>query len=172
MTSIEVDPSYDFWNRQLELLGERDPLEVLKATPDELRARLSTHGEDAFVRSPAPTRWSGRQVIGHLLDIEWTIGYRTRTIYSDDHPTMIGMDHDRWIIEQGHGDRSAQELIDLFAGVRAVNVDFYSRLPESAWERKGKHAEALIDVSLALYIKIHGGHDLAHLQQLDRTIVE
>ena len=166
---VEVDESYSFWNRQLEALGDRDPVESMAATPERLR-ELFAASDDALRRRPAPGKWSALEVLGHLLDTEWILGFRVQTILGDENPLLQPCEQDRWVEIRGYNQRRPDEVLDLFAAMRKVTVDTWRRVSEEQLERVGTHAEAKMAISLRLIRGIQAGHDLVHLQQIQRCL--
>lgn len=170
MEPLPTDPAYAFWNTQLERLGTRDPLDVLASTGNDLASLLATYGPEAFRAAIEPGAWRPVEVLGHLLDIEWVMGFRMRTILADDHPVLAPMDQDRWVLAQTYAERDAHEVWELFRAARTVNVEFWRRVPEAAMQRAGRHAEAELDLTLELLQRIQAGHDLVHLDRLQQQL--
>lgn len=161
---------YDFWGRQIEVLGDREPMRVLAETPDELLRILSQHSEEDLRRRPAQGGWSAAEVIGHLLDTEWIFGFRLRTILCDAEPTFPGVDQDLWVARQRWNRRSVLDTVGRFGVLRAFTVDFYRELTQEDLDRRGLHTGADAELSLDLMERIQAGHDLVHLAQIERCL--
>ena len=58
------------------LLGDRDPLEVLAQTAPALGEIVRTHSAKVLRSRPFEGKWTPNEIIGHLVDGEWTYGYR------------------------------------------------------------------------------------------------
>ena len=170
MEKVQVDERYSFWNGQLEKLGERDPLEVLGATPARLRESLDAHSEAAWRRAPAPGKWTPLQLASHLLDIEWVFGFRIRTILWDDRPRLMGMDHDAWGDGQKAHDATPAERVESFGFVREANLRLWRRLTAADLARTGVHDDAGLTLELGMLQKIQAGHDLWHLEKLEELL--
>jgi hypothetical protein len=168
--TLEADPRYAFLDRQLSLLGDRDPLEVLAETPDALARLLEGHPEDRLARRPEANAWSPREILGHLIDSEWILCYRARAIRCDDHPTLTPADQERWVERQRWNERPGGEILTLFRRIRQVDLDFWRGLDDSELDRTGHHPGAGIDISLRLLRRIQAGHDLSHRDQLERFL--
>jgi len=54
----------------LDALGDQNPLEVLRSTPDRLARTIHELEPDQIKKPEAPGRWSITQVIQHLADSE------------------------------------------------------------------------------------------------------
>lgn len=161
---------YSFLDRQLGLLGDRDPIEVLAETPDALRALVAGHPEELLARRPRPGVWSPREILGHLIDADWVLGFRARILRAEAEPTLTPVDQELWVERHGWGKRESGEILELFAQVRAVTVDFWRSVEPAELERQGRHTGAGIDISLGLLRRIQAGHDLSHREQLERIL--
>jgi len=76
----EVTDPQGYIARILEALGDLDPLDAYEATPEELQQRVEVYPAEQLRKRPYQDRWTWTplQIIGHLLDAEWSIGWRTR----------------------------------------------------------------------------------------------
>jgi hypothetical protein len=166
---VVADPVGDPEGYQRELLalvGGRDPIEVLAATPAALRAQTGGVSDDLLGRRPEPNEWSAAEVVGHLWDAEIASAFRVRVILAQDTPRLVGWDQDAWATLARP---PFAELLAAFTALRAANVALIRRTPETRWDRIGLHEERG-PVSVRLMIELLAGHDHAHLAQLDRTL--
>ncbi len=165
-----ADPSAYLTNI-IKTLGNRSPLEVFEQTPDQLRRIITDEPIDVLRRRPYPDRWTWTplEIIGHLLDAEWTIGWRTRAVLCDDEPTLIGMGQDKWADVQRHNDRDPLELVKDFTSLREINIRLWRTIPADQMSRVGHHNERGAE-SLADIMTLYAGHDLYHLEQIKRYI--
>jgi hypothetical protein len=146
-------------------LGDRDPLEVLAATPARVAAVADRVTADALERPPEPGAWSARDVLGHLLDVEVVYGFRMRLTLTEDEASYPGYDEKRWSALPKAGFAA---LLDAFTAMRTVNVHLLGALPDAARSRVGHHGEQGRD-PFDLQVRKLAGHDLAHLDQLERA---
>lgn len=154
-------------NAVLGLLGERDPMIVLAATADRLRSVASSL-DDRAIRAPeAQDKWSVTHVLAHLADSEIVWGWRLRLILAQDRPTITGYDQDAWARQLGYETADATECVDRFAILRESHVRLLSRLTPTQRQRVGLHAERG-EESVDHLIRLYAGHDILHLNQIDR----
>ena len=66
--SHSADQAREYTAAVLALLGDRDPLDVLRSTPDAARHIVAGLSESELSRPEAERKWSLRQVIRHLAD--------------------------------------------------------------------------------------------------------
>lgn len=147
----------------------RESLEVLAETPGLFAERLERLAEETLRARPFAGKWTPLEVFGHLVDAEFVYGYRSRTIYADDRPAIIGMDQDKWVDRFGHRDRDPQELLAEFADLRRINLRFWRTITDRDLDRCGLHSERG-EESLRRLLPLLAGHDVWHLEQFDRYV--
>jgi hypothetical protein len=160
----------DGYRRRLrELLGDRDPMKVLSETADTLAGIVAAHTPEQLRSRPFEGKWTPNEVIGHLTDSEWVYGYRMRLILSEDEPRIVGTAQDRWVAAQRFNERDPADLVDMFRSLRKVNLAAWKQVTPDEMQRFGRHNERG-DESLAQMFPMLAGHDLAHIDQINRYI--
>jgi hypothetical protein len=151
----------------LDVLGNRNPLEVLNELVPWLAER--THGlGDATLRRPeAPGKWSIIQVVQHLADSELVFGFRLRMILTEDRPHLQGYDQDRWARDLGYHDVPLDLALRQLRGLRIPNLRLARTLSPQQLERVGLHSERGPE-SAAHLLKLMAAHDLVHRRQIER----
>ena len=151
----------------LGLIGDQDPVAVLRETPAALR-RFRDRVPPAIVAKPeAPGKWSIAQVIQHLADSDLVGGYRLRMVLAHDRPPLIGYDQDLWADRLRYRDADVREALDQFLALRAANLRLWERLTPAELARVGLHAERG-EESVEHMRRLYAAHDLLHLRQLER----
>jgi hypothetical protein len=163
-----IDPNA-YHTRLVGFLGHRDPFEVLAETPETLASVVRTHTRAELRTRPYAGKWTPLELIGHLGDSEWITGVRLRHVFSESEPTIIGVQQDEWVARQHYNDRDPTELVEAFRALRLLNLDFEKRITPNDHERQGRHNQRGPE-SLLTMVRMHAGHDLAHLDQLDRYL--
>ncbi len=161
---------YDFWTRQLDLLGDREPLGVLAQTPDALAMMVAAYPGDVLRQRPFSGKWTPCEIFGHLVDIEWVFGFRIRTALFDEAPVLMPVDQDRWVAGQRHNETDLRALLTRFQALRAINLDLWRALPTEALARTAHHREADVPLSTGQMLRILAGHDLYHLHQMKEYV--
>jgi hypothetical protein len=90
----------------LELVGGREPIEVLRETPKALNRAVAGLTAAALRTVEAPGKWSIAHVLRHLADSEVVWGWRMRLILAQDRPPITGYDQDLWADRLHYADRS------------------------------------------------------------------
>ncbi len=150
----------------LAIAGDRDPLAVMAETPARIAALVSGREPAELATPPADGQWAARTVIGHLVDVEIVFGFRWRLTLTEDRPPYPGYDEKRWSeLPRPPADR----LCAAFEALREYNLTLLREIPRSDWDRVGVHGEQGPETVDVMVRKI-AGHDLAHLDQLERAL--
>lgn len=151
----------------LGLLGERDPLEVLRATPAAISVVVSGLSAAQIESPEKPAKWSIRHVVQHLADSELMVAVRLRLTLAQDRPPLPGYDQDLWAERLRYPEVPFADALEQFTLMRRSNLRLWERLTEAELPRVGVHSERG-EESLDFMRKLCAGHDLAHLRQLSR----
>jgi hypothetical protein len=168
-TGLSVSAPQAYREKIFKMLGERDPLEVMAQTASKLAEIVREHSPSVLRSRPLKGKWTPNEVIGHLVDSEWTYGYRLRLILSEDNPTILGTNQDSWVARLRHNEREPSELVENFRTLREFNLAVWRRTSPADLERTGQHNERGPE-SLAVMLRLLAGHDLSHLDQIRRYI--
>lgn len=120
-------------------------------------------------RRPAPDEWSALDCLQHLLDTEqWVFPIRLKSILNgQDFPAFDPSEQGRrW--EPG---TPPLELAAEFVRARTASLTLIARLTPDDLSRTARHAE-LGEVSLAEMLNEWAAHDLMHLVQAERALMQ
>jgi DinB superfamily len=151
----------------IDTLGDRDPLQVYETTGEEVRRLCQELSIRKWNTPLGEGEWSAAQIVGHLIDVDIVYGFRFRLVLTQDEPAYPGYDEKLWS-QLPHPQPT--ELLPALAGLRAYNTALLRRTPRDRWRRSGTHGEQGREQFGLMITKI-AGHDLAHLNQLARTVV-
>jgi len=157
----------DYTGAILGLLGDRDPLDVLRSTSAGLKEAFAGADERTVGTPEAPGKWSMRQVARHFADSEIVWGWRLRLVLGQDRPTITGYDQDAWAAGLHYDKADVGESIEEFAVMRRSHLRLLAGTTPQDLARVGVHSERG-DESVAHMIRMYAGHDLLHLGQLAR----
>ena len=166
---LEVSDPRTYREKVFNLLGGRDPIEVLGQTASALADIVARHPAEVLRGRAIPGKWTPNEIIGHLTDCEWVYGYRLRLILCEDEPPIRGFTQDAWVAAQRHNEREPSELVEIFRTLRGLNLSVWRRITAEEFERSGQHNERGAE-SLAVMLKLLAGHDVSHLDQIGRYI--
>jgi hypothetical protein len=151
----------------LDLLGDDDPVVVLRQTPTVLQQFLETASAEIVATPEAPGKWSIREVVQHLADSELVGGFRLRMVLAHDRPPLAGYDQDLWASRLRYRDVDVRDALEQFTALRRANVRIWEHLGPADLARVGIHGERG-EESLEHMRRLYAGHDVLHRRQLER----
>jgi hypothetical protein len=151
----------------LDLLGEQDPLIVLRQTKGSLDRLIEGLTLEELALPEAPGKWSISTVLQHLADAELVWGYRLRMVLAEDSPPIVGYDQDSWSSRLHYEQASTQDARERFAVLRHSNARIVEHASEADLQRFGVHA-VRGEQTLRELSRWWAGHDLLHLRQIGR----
>ena len=150
----------------VDTLGDREPLEVMRQTPTTVRAMCRELTETQWRTPMADGEWNALQVVGHLLDVDVVYGFRWRLVLTEERPSYPGYDEKRWSLLPRP---APTQVMAALEGLRAVNLAVLDQVDDDGRQRLGVHGEQG-EEHFDLTVRKVAGHDLAHLNQLARTV--
>ncbi len=163
--SIEANAEYV--RRMIALLGDRDPIAVLTATPEATERETDGFDDEQLRQAEAPGKWSAIEVVQHLADSELVYGYRMRLIVAHDRPNLPGYDQDAWTSRLGYRHVERRHALAQLRSLRTLNLRWFEGLDDEARRRVGFHEERG-DESVEHIVKLLAAHDLVHVAQIAR----
>ncbi|MDR3677503.1 MAG: DinB family protein [Acidobacteriota bacterium] len=150
-----------------QLLGDRDPFEVLAETQQRIPAIAQALGPEGLKRSYAPGKWTAAQVLAHLADCEMAFGFRVRQVISEPELGIQPFDENKWARHYGRMD--GQEAAQTFQTLRAWNLSLFRRLGKDELDKAATHPDRGPEKAETV-IRIMAGHTLNHLAQLEKIL--
>ena len=149
----------------LELLGDLDAIEVLQATPVRLLELFDSLSYEELDEPYAPGKWTRREVLAHLADVELVMGFRFRQLAAVPGVEVQPFDQDVWA---GRYRQLEPTLaLESFRAQRAWNLALFATFSLEEWLAEAFHPERGFE-SIDVMVRSLAGHDLNHLAQLAR----
>ena len=145
-------------------------IDILHIDGDRWQALATGLDRELLVRPPAPGEWSALQCLGHATDTEAAVfAARVRALLTgqavlasydpDAESTPITADTDPAALARRH------------AGLRAESLALLGAVGETDLDRTARHAD-LGSVTLRELLNEWAGHDLMHLVQAERAVMQ
>jgi uncharacterized damage-inducible protein DinB len=150
-------------NPYASALGAEEPLKVLNATPRKLEQLIEDLGSERMDQSPAPGKWSPREIVCHLADTELAFAFRLRQTLAEDGHVIQPFDQERWAAN--YAGYEAREALTVFCAVRIWNMSLVRSLPPETHAKPVTHPERG-PMTFWTIVETMAGHDLNHLAQL------
>lgn len=142
-------------------------LDNLKSFPNELDDLVSELDEETLRWRPFPTKWSIKETICHLRDMEREAYLaRYHRILSEENPFMPNIDQDRLASERDYINQDAAVALNDFKNLRKETIETLTSAPLEAWSRQGVHeVDGPISVE-QLVVRQIKNNDVNHLNQM------
>ncbi len=145
-------------------LGQRDPLAVIASTSQQLDSLFQTIGLIRSEESPAPGKWSAREILCHLADCETVFAFRLRQSLAEDHHVIQPFDQEKWAAQYRTYDVAG--ALAVFSSVRRWNLAFIRSVIPGALSKTLNHPERG-EMTFQVLIETMAGHDLNHIRQIE-----
>lgn len=150
-------------------LGGQDPVPVLTSTAQRLRT-LTANLTGAQVNArPGPRKWSICETVAHLADCEIVFSFRLRqtlaTALDQPHAIIQPFDQDAWA--KRYSAYHFEPAFALFQAARNWNLLFLTTVSYDDRHRPTTHPERGT-MSFWTIVETMAGHDINHLQQIER----
>ena len=127
--------------------------------------RLLSHLDDAAARSAyAPGKWSIKEVVGHLADIERIFAYRLLRIARGDATPLPGFDENAYVPAGRFDERPLGALLEDCGRCGPSTIALAQGVPADAWNRRGTASNAPFSARALVYIIV--GHTTHHARVL------
>ena len=156
----------DYYHGYIRQVPDGDDLP--QAALEEMETLLSVLAgvsEEASARGYAPGKWSIREVVGHVADVERIMSVRALRFARGDDARLPGMEQDPYVAASGHRERHLASLLDELGTVRRATVSLMRSFDESALDRSGEASGARATVRAICYLTV--GHAIHHRQVLE-----
>lgn len=155
----------EFYAPYFSLVPAGDIRDVIDAHTSSAAAFLTTVAEDRTLYRYAPGKWTVREVVSHINDLERVFTTRAWWFARGLPDALPGYDHDVAIANAGANDRTWASHLDEFEAVRAASSTLFRSLPLEAWGRTGTASARTFSVrALAHFLVGHAEHHLRMLR--------
>jgi uncharacterized damage-inducible protein DinB len=156
----QADEHAPFYGRYIQRVPEGDLISILRDQIANTAALLRNAPPDRADFAYAPEKWTLKQVVGHMTDVERVMGYRALRFSHNDATELPGFEENDWVANSNFAQRTLSDLVDEYEAVRAATVHFAKHLDANALLRHGTANGQGVTVRALLYII--AGHELHH----------
>lgn len=140
----------------------------LRNLPRRVRELVTTVPRERLGQRPQPDRWSVKEQILHLIEVDEMMMRRVRLVLNEDRPNLPNWDEEvenRRVFESGARDAHLEVLLRRLTDGRAALIARVESEPESALGRAGVH-ELLGEVTIYQLLRHVASHDDRHVRSL------
>jgi hypothetical protein len=159
-----------YTQRILDNVEGKQPLVVQAATAKRLERLIKGVSTARLCKRPAPEKWSVSEIVAHLADGEIVGGFRMRLILGSPGTPIVAYDQDRWATSGHYDKRDPRKSVEQFRVLREGNLALLRSLTPEQWKHYGMHSERGRE-SIEHIARMFAGHDINHLQQIEKILV-
>lgn len=156
----EADEFAPYYATYVGVVPDGDVIRTLAQQGEAFLARLKPLSEQQAAFAYAPGKWTVKEVVCHITDVERIFAYRALRIARGDATPLASFDENAYATTCGANDRPLETLLGEFAAVRGATLALLRGFPEAAWTRRG--AASGKEVSVRALAWIMTGHAMHH----------
>ena len=143
-----------------------EPLEILKSTVGKIEAALNGISPERL-QEKKDAKWSAAEILAHYAEGEIVFGYRIRIVLSSNGVPIQAYDQNVFMQNAAYLTARPDMALALLRNLRRTNVELLKSLKPEQWDNFGIHSERGKE-TIRDIVRLYAGHDLNHLQQLER----
>ncbi len=158
------------FKKYIDQVPETDIIKLLTAQPSHDFVFLDTITEEQSYYRYAPEKWSFKQVVGHLIEVERIFAYRVLRISRQDKTPLPSFDENSFVAHSFYDERNYKDLLHELDAVRKANVFLFKNLTPEQLNYTGIASNASISVNALLFIL--AGHIRHHIMIIKERYLE
>jgi hypothetical protein len=160
----EVDEIPSHYVDYIKRVPEVDPVVVCAAQIEDTATLLRGLSDTNAMYRYGRGKWSVKEVVGHLADVERVMAYRALRIARGDTTPLPSFDENAYVPAAKFDSRSLADLVGELRTVRAATLALLRTFDADAWRRRGTASGKPVSVrALAFMIP---GHERHHVEVL------
>lgn len=152
------------WIGYIQHVPEPDPVIVCAAQIEDTATLLRGLSDTDAMYRYGRGKWSIKEVVGHLCDIERIMSYRALRIARGDNTPLPGFDENAYVPAAKFDGRSLTDLVGELRTVRASTLALLRTFDADAWRRRGTANGKPVSVRALAYVI--PGHERHHVDIL------
>lgn len=140
-------------------------LNLLRDLLQQVPNRLEKLSQNKVENKPAPTTWSPKEELGHLLDSAANNHQRIVRAQFEDKLAMPGYEQNCWVAVNAYQRRDWKELIEVWQALNRQLLAASEAVPDDAWSHTLTVASSE-PMTLQFVFDDYVAHMLHHLQHI------
>jgi hypothetical protein len=149
-----------YYDGYIKLVPTGELLPILKESLTETITLFESISDSDATFRYAPTKWSIKEVLGHMTDTERVMSYRLLRIGRGDDTPLSGFDENLYVKGSSFHELPLKSILDDYIATRNATITLVNNIPEEAWSRKGIANDCEITARAIAYII--AGHECHH----------
>ena len=161
--SKRPDPSEyaEYYESYIRRVPEGNIVAVLREQGEAACRFLAGLPADKAEFRYAPEKWTLKEVLGHVIDMEWVFTYRALSFARGAEAALPSVDQDEFMAASDFQAFSLAELVEALRHLRRANTLMFEHFGDEVLERRGEAAGYRFTVRALLYVI--AGHERHHM---------
>jgi hypothetical protein len=151
----------DYYHRYVSKVPDGNVLDILERQIEEAFTTLSAVDEAKANYRYEPGKWSLKQVIGHMCDVERLFQYRALVFARSDKTPLPAFEQDDYVANANFDTRTMSDLVAEYRAIRASTLAMFRSFNPEAFALTGTASGFEFTVRAVAYIL--AGHERHHL---------
>ena len=164
MNRPEPSEYFEYYDRYVSRVPAGDIVEFLADQLDSVMANLGNVDEEQAGFRYEPEKWSIKEVLGHITDVERVFAYRCLAFARGDQSEFPSFEQDDYVAGTDFNSRTLGDLLDEFRLLRASNIVLFRSFNDEEEVRTGTASGYRFTTRAVPYIM--AGHVDHHLEIL------
>ncbi len=108
---------------------------------EDIKRIFESTSQETLSYKESSDKWSPKEILGHLIDVELVFHYRLKKIIEEDKPALANFNQNIWVEEQQYNHWDTAILVNSLLALRRNLVFWLGRIREDQWEREGMHSK-------------------------------
>ncbi|MGB0404051.1 MAG: DinB family protein [Salibacteraceae bacterium] len=143
---------------------DNDPIKELQVSSIEVVELYNSIPENKLNWAYAEGKWTIKDLLQHILDVERVMAYRALTFARYDKSIIPGFDHDKYAELVDTSNRDIYEMLDEYVALRNSTVCLLKSFSDNELSQVGNANGSDLSVRAIAYILC--GHELHHIKVL------
>ncbi len=152
----------EYYHKYVGQVPKGDILDILDRQADLLGRFFAEISEEKSRYRYEKNKWSIKEVVGHLLDVERVFAYRAFRFSRGDRTELSGFDENSYVPNGNYDAHDLTELVEEFYLLRKATVSMFRGFDKKMWGLSGRANGA--DMSVRAVAWILAGHLIHHMK--------
>lgn len=161
MKKPELNEHPPYYTYYINLVNSTHGVKALENQIIEMQQFIGSVPVELEEFSYAEGKWTIKEVIGHICDVERILGYRALCIARGEEKELPGFDEDLYVLRGNFNRRSMYDLAHEFSIVRESNIAMFRSFDESIFDILGTANKNKMSVRAILFMI--AGHEKHHI---------
>ncbi len=154
----------EYYQKYIDLVKGDDIFRILLEQNMESQNVLNSFSESKSNYKYAEGKWTVKEVVGHMMDVERIFAYRALCIARGEQQPLPGMDQNSYVAQGNFNKRQLFDLNYEYRLLREANILLFGGFDKSVLQNRGTASGYEVTVLALMFMT--AGHEKHHLNIL------